>query len=229
MTAFACIATRNEEATIGPLVEYLVALDLRVIVEDESDLPITAVAAQHAGAEAHWTPGTQRTGLGPSLMRAWRRALQEGASAIVQLDAGGSHRAEDAARVLESLPGHNAIIGSRFCQGGVYIGNPRRAWASRLAGQMCTRRALARGWGASYRWGLPYDWTSGLRAFTPTTARWLLCGEYRFCGHAWQIDTLARLLRDRAAVSEVPITYTAGRSSLRLRGAWEAFKAWRTL
>jgi len=30
-------------------------------------------------------------------------------------------------------------------------------------------------------------------------------------------------------VTEVPITYTAGRSSLRLRGIWEAYRAWRMI
>ena len=228
MTAFACIATRNEADTIGPLVDALRRLNLRVVVEDESDRADTYMAAYDAGALTHWTPGAQRTGLGPSLRRAWRYALQEGAAAIVQLDAGGSHDPAEAGRLLTALQDAPLVVGSRFRPGGGYHGRPERAGLSRLAAALCRVRARRRWWGQRTP-DLPTDWTSGYRAFRPGLARWLLTAHYHATGHAWQIETLLLALRNQVAVAEVPIAYTAGRSSLRLASVQEAYRAWRML
>lgn len=228
MTAFACIATRNEAATIGPLVDALRNLNLRVIVEDESDGADTYAQAIEAGALASWTPGGSRTGLGPSLMRAWRRALGEGASAIVQLDAGGSHDPAEAPRLLNALQYSGVVVGSRFCPQGRYIGRPQRAALSRLAAAACNWRA-GRRWWARARADRPTDWTSGYRAFHPRAARWLMSYVYHARGHAWQIETLLLALRNLVPVAEVPITYTAGQSSLRLASVKEALDTWRMI
>lgn len=228
MTAFACIATRNEADTIAPLVDALRNLNLRVVVEDESDRADTYAAAIDAGALAHWTPGPQRTGLGPSLMRAWRRALGEGAAAIVQIDAGGSHDPAEAPRLLNALQSAHLVVGSRFCPQGRYIGRPRRALLSRVAAAACNLRAGRRWWG-QVRADRPVDWTSGYRAFRPRVARWLLSYHYHATGHAWQIETLLLALRNMVPVAEIPIIYTAGRSSLRLASVKEALRIWRMI
>jgi dolichol-phosphate mannosyltransferase len=229
MTTFACIATRHEAATIGPLVAALRAQGLIVIVEDESDDATTYRAAQEAGAQANWTPGGYRTGLGPSLMRAWRQALHQGATTIVQLDAGGSHDPAQVGLLVGALQHFecNAALSTRFDAGGRYIGRPWRAQASRLAGALCHRRAQRR-YGFALH-GQLRDWTSGFRAFTPGTVAHLLGRVFHFTGHAWQIEVVDMLLKSGARTIAVPITYTAGRSSLTWRGCWEAYLAWRMI
>ncbi len=221
MTAFACIATRNEAETIGPLAQALMAQGVHVVIEDESD-DEHIFSAACSGAEIHHIPGSRRTGLGPSLMRGWKRALELGADVIVQMDAGGSHRVEDAVGMLETLPADCELaIGSRFCKGARYIGSPHRALLSRLATAACNGKIRR-----EYRVS---DWTSGLRIFTADTVRYLLRFDYHAKMHGWQIEVLMRALGGNRTVYETPIAYTAGRSAFNGRVAVEAFKVWRRL
>lgn len=161
-----------------------------------------------------------RRGIGPCLFEAWARAWSAKCDYIVQLDAGGSHSPFDAPSLIHELEnGADIAIGSRFCKGAHYVGNPKRALMSRLAASACNLKT-----GASIS-----DWTSGYRGFSRTALDVLLSERFSAKMHGWQIEVLNRAIEYDLAIREVPITYTAGRSSFNRSVAWEAFKVWRSL
>lgn len=212
---WACIAARNEAASIGMLVERLRRLTFEVVVVDDGSSDSTGALASEAGAQV--IRHGRSEGIGPSLMDAWAHALSRGAERLVQLDAGGSHDPGDAVTLL-GVPA-DVVVGSRFLPGSRYVGRPRRAQLSRLAAWGC-------GWRAQYWLS---DWTSGYRAFTARAAEGLLCADYRSTMHAWQIEVVREALRRGYSVAEAPITYTAGESSFRWRTALDALRAWGSL
>lgn len=218
MSAWACIAARNEAETIGVLVERLGRRGLPVVVVDDGSSDGTDLMAAAAGASVIRHEYGQ--GIGPSCMSAWRHALRNGARAIVQLDAGGSHSPDSAEGLLNMLGNdpRTMVIGSRFLHGSRYTGRPWRRTMSRLASAMCNARTGLR----------LSDWTSGYRAFSAHAAAGLL-RPYPARMHGWQIDVLGQAIKMGYTVLEVPVSYRAGRSSFRLSTALEAVGAWRRL
>lgn len=219
MTIAAVVTTLNEQHSIASLVAALRRHVDSVIVVDDASSDNTVHNARQMGALV--IEHASRTGIGPSLMEGWRSALGNGANTVIQIDAGGSHDPDAVHLLLAALSNADMVIGSRFCDGAMYIGNPRRRFLSKLAAHMCNNRQ-----------GLPRfsDWTSGYRAFTRTAIDVLLDdGEYRATMHGWQIEVLRKAIRHKLTVVEVPITYRAGRSSFNRQIAREAFQVWATI
>lgn len=158
-----------------------------------------------------------RLGIGPCLLEAWRRAFSDKCGYILQMDAGNSHFVVDTPRLLNALKlGADMVIGSRFCKGASYIGNPKRATLSRIASAACNLKAHT-----SFT-----DWTSGFRGFKYDTLRRLYYFNYQAQMHGWQIEVLKNALRLDADIAEVPIMYHAGRSSFNRKVAFEALGVW---
>jgi dolichol-phosphate mannosyltransferase len=213
----AVITTLNEELSIGPLVHGLRERSLRVCVVDDASDDETPYCARHAGA--HVIGHVLRRGIGPSLVEGWRWALGEGATRVVQLDAGGSHFPRQASDLLGGLYGADVVVGSRFCDGASYEGNLRRQWMSRAAALACNVRYFHAITGIS-------DWTSGYRAFSASALRKLARLNYTATMHGWQIEVLLACRWLNLTVAEAPITYLGGRSSFNRRVAKEAFGVW---
>lgn len=220
MTNIAVITTLNEQASIGLLVEELREMEMPVVVVDDASEDDTVYVARHAGATviAH----VLRTGIGPSLVEGWRRALQDKPEHIVQLDAGGSHDPRHIAHMVYRLRWAEIIVGSRFVSGSIYEGNIKRAALSRLATVACNLKQFHALTGIS-------DWTSGYRAFRPDALRKLARIEYKATMHGWQIEVLQAALLLGMRIDDAPIRYVAGRSSFNRRIAGEAFGVWRGL
>ena len=207
----ACITARNEDETIGQLVKELVALDYAVIVVDDGSTDATGDAVLPYGV----TVVRHRTsqGIGPSLMEAWQVALSLGCEAVIQLDAGGSHDPAMAPLMIARLLTDDVVIGSRFLGHWDYKGPRWRKGCSQLVSQLCNKATSA----------TFTDWTSGYRAFSREALETLLGHDYRATMHGWQMEVLWQAAENGLTVSEVPITYMAGRSSLNLRVVLEAF------
>lgn len=216
MNVAICITACNEEATIGALVRALKEQGFVVLVGDDSSTDATASEAERAGAvlDRH-----EHLGIARSMLRLWRMALGTDAEQFVQMDAGGSHWAGDCAWLLQFLRWSDIVIGTRFITGARYEGRAWRQYASRLASVMCNRRT------GEY-WS---DWTSGYRAFNCKALKLLSEHDYHCRMHGWQIEVLGHAVRDKLRIVEVPIRYKAGRTSLRLSTAVEAFEAWTRL
>lgn len=217
MNAFAVVTTLNEAESIGLLVSRLRADGLRVCVVDDASDDETAYVARQAGA--HVLAHCLRKGIGPSLVEGWRWALGQGATAVVQLDAGGSHDPAGACVMLGRLAEADVVVGSRFRPGAAYHGGLRRQGLSRAAALACNVRYFHALTGLS-------DWTSGYRAFSAAALRKLARVNYTATMHGWQIEVLQAALWLGLRVAEAPITYYGGRSSFNRRVAKEAFGVW---
>lgn len=217
-TELAITTTVNEAVSIAGLVGSLRRLGLAVLVIDAGSTDNTAALAESAGALVLRVP---RIPIRDALMAGWEMALRGGYGHIVQIDAGGSHWAGDAERLLAAVHrcGCDLAVGSRFVPGAVYHGRPRRREMSRLAAAACRAKTGA----------YLTDWTSGFRAFRSGALRLLVGKTYRATMHGWQIEVLAQALRHDMTIGEVPITYRAGRSSFDWQVAREAFGTWARL
>lgn len=206
------VPCRNEAATIGALVRRLLCYGPVVVVDDGST-DDTWGEARRAGAVVVSHPASR--GIGPAVMSGWLQAL--GAKRVVVIDAGGSHDPAEVERLLAVEA--DIVIGSRFVASGRYLGGHCwRRWGSRLAALACN---LAQA-GPCLR-----DWTSGYRVYSARAIEALRARSYTATMHAWQIETLG-CARDAVGLTirEVPITYRAGASSLRLAGINAAWLVW---
>ncbi len=216
-TTIACIAARNEEKTIGKLVLALREQGLPVIVVDDCSSDTTARHAEVAGARV--VSLTTRGYIAGAPIEGWQTALAMGCDYVLQIDAGGSHDPEEAWRLLQYVEGDAAdvVIGSRFLHDSHYHGNRKRRIASRLAARACNLVQRHAHW---------RDWTSGFRLYSRRAIAQLLSHPYPARMHAFQIETLAWAGADGLRITEVPITYTAGRSSFNWKAADEAHLVW---
>ena len=221
----ALVTTYNEQDSIAGLVQALRSLPADVLVIDDCSSDQTAQLANLAAAHVFITP--RRIGIARCLRSGYRIALSDHQyHRLLQIDAGGSHDPCDAPALLAD-PAH-LVIGSRFLPNHPYTGaliggsayirhsENRRDLASRFAARLCN---LATG-------RTIHDWTSGYRAFTRPALEAVLSNPPRAKMHASQIDALASVLHAGLSVSEVPITYIAGRSSFNRRLVVEALLAW---
>lgn len=215
MADLALVTTLNEAGTIYDLVLDLRALGLDVLVIDAGSADGTAGLARAAGAAVSDLPGAS---IRDGLLAGWRLALKvPDYRALVQIDAGGSHDPRQALDLLRALDGAaDMVIGSRFLPGSRYLGRPWRRRLSRAAALACQAKTGAR----------LTDWTSGYRAFSAKALLEMAAGAYRATMHGWQIEVVGRALDQGLRVVEVPISYTAGRSSFNRQIAREAGAAW---
>ncbi len=215
----ALLTTVNEAATIGDIVAGLRRQRMDVLVVDAASDDGTAERAEEAGATVLRLP---RVSIRHALLAGWEMALDnDGLQRLVQLDAGGSHNPNEAYRLLYILRRYNVdvVVGSRFRYGSSYHGRPLRRELSRMVALLCSMKTRA-----------PLsDWTSGYRAWTAGALRVLVGRHYTASMHGWQIEVLGAALRQGLAITEAPISYFAGRSSMNWRIALEALDAWASL
>lgn len=181
--------------------------DADVLVVDDASPDGTGelaeeIAAQDAvdsGRQAvHVMHRTGKQGLGTAYVAGFRWALERGYDAVVEMDADGSHRAEDLPALLAAVPRADLVIGSRWVRGGSVVNWP-------LHRQLLSRGANVYAWLAM---GLPVrDATAGFRVYRATALAALPLDEVASHGYCFQIDMAWRVLRGGGTVVEVPITF----------------------
>jgi dolichol-phosphate mannosyltransferase len=131
------LPTINEGGNVGPLIaELTTALPgAKVLVVDGNSTDATRTEAEAAGAKVV----INDRGYADSLLQGLREADTEW---VLVMDADGSHRATDAARLWQAREDADLVVGSRFAPGGGSDGAAyRRALSRILAGLFA---ALAR-------------------------------------------------------------------------------------
>ena len=219
MSIFVVIPTYNERENLPRLVSLLrqARADLQILVVDDGspdgtgDL-VLELAKQLGGIHLLRREGKQ--GLASAYVDGFSRALAEGASRVVQMDADLSHDPKDVPRLLEADA--DVVIGSRYVEGGGTRGWPlKRKLLSRFGS------IYARAW-----LGLPYrDVTGGFKAWRRATLEQVLAEPLQSEGYAFQVEMTLRAVRGGASVTEVPIVFTeraAGASKMSSRIAVEA-------
>lgn len=165
--------------------------------------------AEVAGRTAiHVMHRTGKLGLGTAYITGFRWALERGYDVIVEMDADGSHRAEDLPRLIAAVRDADLVIGSRWVPGGSVVNWPLARQALSRGASVYTRLAL----------GLPVrDSTAGFRAYSADILKQLPLDEVASAGYCFQIDMAWRVERAGGRTVEVPITFVErehGRSKM---------------
>ncbi len=199
MTVVAVMSTYNEAGALPDVVNGLrrAIAGVRIVVVDDDSPDKTADIARTAGVDVIVRRGVPR-GRGLSGRAGYLRALELGASAILELDADGSHDPVDAPKILAALERADIAIGSRagVCGGADERGRFRRSIS--LAAKGFIRIVL----------GLTLeDPTSGYRAFRSETLRKIDPASLTSRGPEIVEEVYVRARRLGLTMVEIPITF----------------------
>ncbi len=219
MDAVIVVPTYNEARNLAGLASALLALPapgLRLLVVDDGSPDGTGDLADKLAAAS---PGRLAVlhrqgerGLGLAYVDGFRRALAEGAEAVVQMDADFSHSPSDVPRLLAKLAGCDVAVGSRYVAGG----RVDDRWGA-------GRSALSRSANAYARTLLglrTLDATAGFKAWKRSALEAVDLGSIRSKGYLFQVEMTYVCERLGLAIGEVPIYFSerqAGRSKMSLK------------
>src|SRR3954451_10312136 len=115
--------TYNELESIPRIVERVRAVkpDAHVLVADDSSPDGKGARADElasADDHVHVLHRTSKNGLGAAYLAGFRWGLARGFDVLVEMDADGSHRPEHLPTMLAALRPADAVIGSRWVDGG---------------------------------------------------------------------------------------------------------------
>lgn len=214
MRATVCLPTYNERDNLEPMIralEDVLPPDGRVLVIDDGSPDGTGQVADELAAALPWLDVLHRAekqGLGRAYVAGFRRAIDDGADLVVEMDCDFSHDPEDVPRLIAAVEaGADLAIGSRYVAGGGV-----RNWSP-------LRRAISRG-ASLYTRALLMpvrDPTGGFKCFRREVLERIGLDELHGAGYVFQIETTYRALQRGFRVEEVPITFSerrAGRSKM---------------
>src|SRR5512141_1018677 len=224
MSVIVVVPTYNESGHLARMAQALLALPvpgLRLLDVDDDSPDGTGRLADELAAGS---PGRisvihrhGRRGLGLAYIDGFRRALEDGAEAIVQMDADFSHAPADVPRLLERLAGCDVAVGSRYTAGGSIDDE----WS-------LGRLALSRSANAYARTLLRLktrDATAGFKAWRRAALLAVDLGRIRSDGYLFQVEMTYVCERLGLRIDEVPIHFaerSAGRSKMSRRVQIEA-------
>lgn len=203
------VPTYQEAENVVPALDALGAHvpDADVLVVDDGSPDGTGqIAEEYAAAlqdradarAVHVLHRTAKQGLGPAYVAGFRWALERGYDVVVEMDADGSHRAQDLPRLLAATDSADLVLGSRWVPGGAVENWPWHRKVLSVGGNTYARLLL----------GIPLrDATGGFRAYRAELLRSLPLGEVASQGYCFQVDMAWRAVRAGARVVEVPITF----------------------
>jgi dolichol-phosphate mannosyltransferase len=229
------VPTFNEADNLPRLADRLLALplpELKIIVVDDSSPDGTGALAEQLAGEY---PGRlsvihrpAKSGLGTAYIAGFRCALEQGAEAVVQMDADFSHSPEYVPLLVERLQDYDVVIGSRYVRGG------------RLDQRWGVGRYLLSWWANSIYTRLMLnirvrDATAGFKAWRRETLLGLGLDRIHSNGYIFQVEMayVAERLGYRAL--EIPIYFEdrrIGQSKMtvpvKLEAAWRVWEVrWR--
>jgi dolichol-phosphate mannosyltransferase len=212
--------TYNEAQSIASTVEVLLAevVGVDVLIVDDNSLDGTpriadSLSMTHPRVSVLHRPLKQ--GLGAAYIDGFRYAISNGYQVVVEMDADGSHQANDLAKILFALNDADLVIGSRWIEGGSVQNWPvSRLFLSRF-GNLYARLML----GTHI-----FDMTSGFRAYKAGFLEDLISSSVASQGYSFQVELAYRASKS-GVVKEVPITFVEraeGRSKMTLGIVFEA-------
>ncbi|NOK35842.1 polyprenol monophosphomannose synthase [Corallococcus exercitus] len=202
--ALVCIPTYNERENIGPITQAVLAADPRVdiLVVDDNSPDGTGQLADELAAKnprVRVLHREKKEGLGRAYLAAFRWALAEGYTYILEMDADFSHDPRYLPTFLDAAEGGaDLVLGSRYVAGGGTVNwGVGRKIISR-GGSLYARSIL----GVDVR-----DLTGGFKCFNRRVLESIHLDEVRSTGYAFQIELTYRTLRKGFTVREVPIVF----------------------
>lgn len=144
----------------------------------------------------------------------FKRALEDGAQRIIEMDGGGSHQPDEIPRFIEKLDeGYDCVWGSRFVNGGSLKDDPLYRRILSRGGTILSNLIL----GTRLK-----DMTSGFEAFQKDVLLNMNLDSFLSTGHMYQTEM--RYYCRKLNTIEVPICYIAGQSVLKLKSITEALR-----
>ena len=210
----------NEEKTMGAIIEEILALGydnlyLYPVIDNYSkDNTEKIIRSYEATGKVKCIFYKESKGVISCYLEGYRRALDDGAEQVIEMDGGGSHLPSEIPQFIEKLEeGYECVWGSRFCPGGDISNHPlyRRILSS--GGTILSNLVL----GTKLK-----DMTSGFEAFKAEVLKEFDFDKFLSTGHMYQTE-MRFYCRNKKAV-EVPIHYIGGDSSLKFKSVKEALE-----
>jgi dolichol-phosphate mannosyltransferase len=202
--AWLVLPTYNEAGNVERFVEAVRAVlpeSAHVLIVDDSSPDGTGEIADRLAAEQPNVAVLHRPrkeGLGPAYIAGFRRALEEGAALVLEMDSDFSHDPSYLPAMLAASERADLAIGSRYVPGGgVEDWGPVRRVISR-GGSAYARLVL----GLSVR-----DLTAGFKCFRREVLEALDLDTIASRGYAFQVEVTYRAIQHGFEVVEVPIVF----------------------
>jgi dolichol-phosphate mannosyltransferase len=196
------LPTFNEVQNLERVVSGVRKLGHDVLVVDDASPDGTGeladrLAAADMGVKVLHRP--RKLGLGSAYEDAFRIGLAQGAQLLVEMDADGSHLAQNLDSIVEAARRSGGLaIGSRYVPGGAIEGWPFYRWLLSWGANVYCRILL----------GLPtQDCTSGFRCYTRDLLTHIGLDTLVSQGYSFQIEMVWRTRRLGYSIVEVPIRF----------------------
>lgn len=214
------IPTYNEAKTITRTIRDVLSIkgDLSILVVDDSSPDGTkAIVQEEFGAEprVHLLVRDEKQGLGVAYLEGFNWAFRRNFDFIVEMDADGSHRAEDLVKLMGASSDADLVIGSRWIAGGQVLNWPAMRKLISKFGNRYAKFML----GAEI-----LDMTSGFRVFRAKFLQQLVSEPVSSHGYSFQVELAYRASRN-GTVIEIPISFVErvdGKSKMTLAIVLEA-------
>ena len=195
--------TYNELANLERSIESVRSAQPQVhilVVDDNSPDGTGAVADRIAArdAQVQVLHRSKKDGLGGAYLAGFTWAFERGFKTLVEMDADGSHRAEDLGKLLAQAGRADLVIGSRWVEGGAVQNWP---WYRRAISRTGTFYADVM-LGSRVK-----DMTAGFRAFDAEFLKGLNLEGVASRGYGFQVEMAWRTQKAGGTIVEVPITF----------------------
>ncbi|MEA9985461.1 MULTISPECIES: polyprenol monophosphomannose synthase [Subtercola] len=201
--ALVIIPTYNELENLRPIVERVLATGTAdvLIVDDGSPDGTGRLADElaHADPAISVLHRSEKSGLGMAYLAGFEWGLARGYTALVEMDADGSHHPEALPELLAQLVDHDLVLGSRWVEGGRVENWPAKRKLLSRGGNLYAQLAL----GIAVK-----DATGGFRAYRSSALERIGLTAVESHGYCFQLDLVWRALQAGLRVVEVPITFT---------------------
>ena len=195
--------TFNEAGNIHHAVEelfkYNPAIDLLIVDDDSPDgtgVLADQLASTNSGIKVMHRK--EKQGLGAAYIAGFMYAFDSDYDYVVEMDADGSHRAEDLPKLLAVCESNDLVIGSRYVKGGSTENWPlHRQWLSK-GGNFFAKLML----GTKLN-----DMTAGFRVFSVPFLKTMNLSTINARGYSFQIEMAYRTIQQGGRTEEVPIVF----------------------
>lgn len=227
MRVIAVIPTYNEAENLPKLVSALFALplDLRILVVDDHSRDGTGPIADELAKKDNRIQVLHREskqGLRTAYLEGFQRALQDGAEAVLQIDADFSHDPSKIGEMVKRLESCDVVLGSRYVEGGS-VDSHWPLWRRSLSsfGNFYARTIL----------GFPLkDVTTGFRLWRREVLQGMPLERVRANGYVFQVETAYMAYCLEYHITEMPIYFPdrqLGKSKMSFQIQVEAaFRVW---
>ena len=203
MNTLVIMPTYNEALNLEHSVTELFAHNPAVkllIVDDNSPDGTGTIADKLASSDDRISVmhRKEKSGLAGAYKAGFAWGIERGFEYLVEMDADGSHRAQDLPKLLAAAPKNDLVIGSRWTKGGKVENWP---W----------HRLMLSRWGNIYAQFMlasrTRDMTAGFRVYKAGLLQRLDLEHLSARGYSFQVEMTRKSEEAKAAIAEVPITF----------------------